>query len=712
MKGIDFSQARIKYNEQYKNQSILTKSLCTVDGKFIENISIKDVHGEPNEEFYKWQFIYSLVSAELIPSRDYIGAEIYFPKGNVHSQPIKIDSVIFSDIKWIDYYRKYRENPKDVDSLQKVRELAVGVIEYKRNDKSIEQVFSSQIRAAIKEPDSPFVLGIYYDTGRLFLFKRIGDEITRFDNNKSFPTSQRVLERFQLEITDPYSAIPSLDNISKIINKKYTSDRSNMKIEDLDVVYTIHDDNMKIALNSIMRVLDSVSLSNQEGYMHLIQLIAMKIYDEKQREKHGGSLQFYINDDEVYSGNMNSHSVQKFVSRMKALYQEAKAYYKNILGENKILWTQERHIKVANEIVKEFQNYSFVKSSNNDLYQLIFYNFATKFQRDEKAQFLTPLQIIDFIVKIVNPKSGETICDPCCGIADFLSQSYVNAEMKLDDCKLYGFDNDYNMTVLAQLNMLLNGDGNAVIKYVPEYGTINQKLTINQEVVTLDTSIHANGNWDNWYDETELLKYDVVLTNPPFGKNRSLDLSNKNDVEVAKLYELYSLYTETNPKAGLDKGVVFLENAVHSVKEKTGRFAIVLSNAIMSNNTWLFVRQWLMKKIRIVALFDLPANVFAETGVNTTIIVGYKPTEKRLKELIDDDYSVFTRDIINVGYTKRTSKRTVKFDPDYALNPETFETITNEKGESVLNEDFSKIIYEFKEWCISQETEIKELFLE
>ncbi len=49
----------------------------------------------------------------------------------------------------------------------------------------------------IKEPDSPFVLGIYYDTGRLFLFKRIGDEITRFDNNKSFPTSQRVLRKQQ-----------------------------------------------------------------------------------------------------------------------------------------------------------------------------------------------------------------------------------------------------------------------------------------------------------------------------------------------------------------------------------------------------------------------------------------------------------------------------------------------------------------------------------
>ena len=712
MASIDFSQARIKFNNEYHGKKYLSKSICTVDGKFIDNVLLKDVHGEPNEEFYKWQFIYSMVNAELVPSRDYIGAEIYFPKGNIHSDPIKIDSVIFSDIKWIDYYRKYRENPKDVDSLQKVRELAVCVIEYKRNDKSIEQVFSSQIRAAIKEPDSPFVLGIYYDTGRLFLFKKIDDEITRFDNNKSFPTSQRILERYQLEITDPYSAIPSLDSISKIINKNEIGDRSNLKIEDLDIVYTIHDDNMKNALNSIMRTLDSVSLSNQEGYMHLIQMIDMKIYDEKQLEKHGGALQFYINDDELYSGNMNSRNVQNFVKRMKSLYAEAKLYYKNILGENKILWTQERHIKVANEIVKQFQNYSFVKSSNNDLYQLIFYNFATKFQRDEKAQFLTPLQIIDFVVKIVNPKNGETICDPCCGIADFLSQSYVNADMKLDDCKIYGFDNDYNMTVLAQLNMLLNGDGNAVIKYVPEYGTINQKFTTNQEIVTLDTENHEKGNWDNWYDETELMKYDVILTNPPFGKNRSLDLSKQYDREVSRLYELYSIYTKTNPKAGLDKGVVFLENAVRSIKEGTGRFAIVLSNAIMSNNTWPFVRDWLMDKIRIVALFDLPANVFAETGVNTTILVGYKPTPKRLKELITDDYTVFTRDILNVGYTKRTSKRTVKFEPSYALDPDTFETITNDRGESVLDEDFTRIISEFKEWCISQETEIKKLFLE
>lgn len=98
-------------------------------------------------------------------------------------------------------------------------------------------------------------MGIYYDTGRLFLFKKIKDEITRFDNSLSFPNSQKILEQYQLEITDPYYSIPSLDNIVKILRNPSKNDRSSMHIEDLDIVYTIQDDNMKNALNSIMRVL-------------------------------------------------------------------------------------------------------------------------------------------------------------------------------------------------------------------------------------------------------------------------------------------------------------------------------------------------------------------------------------------------------------------------------------------------------------------------
>lgn len=709
---MNFSEAKFKFDNIYKNRILLDKSIVTVDGKFVENISLGDINNEPNEEYYKWQFIYSLIQSGLYP-RDTIGTEIYFPKGNISSAPIKIDAVIFDDLDWLDLYLEYRDN-NNQDALDKLRSKILVVIEFKRdkNNKKIEQVFNSQIKASMKEPDCQFVLGIYYDKERLYLFKKKNEKISRLDNSKNFDNSQRILERLQLEITDAYHLIPSQTQLKKIIQGDFFYDLSRRKIEDLNIVFTINDEAIKQALSNILKSLDSVSLFNEEGYYILIQMLAIKIFDEKQADQYGSFLRFYITSEAYSFSNLKEEGINEYTNRIDSVFLEAKRYYKNILGESKIDWKNARHVRVASEITYQLQDFSFYKSRKSDLYQLVFYNFATKFKKDENAQFLTPIPIIKFLVDIVNPRRTETICDPCCGIGDFLSISYINSEAKLDDRNLYGFDNDYNMTVLAQLNMLLNGDGNAVIKYLPEKGSITQKIDINNNSVELDNNYHKSGNWDNWPDNTELLKYDVILTNPPFGKGRSLDLSKEQDKRAAELYELYDLYIKENPKAGLDLGVVFLENSIRSIKNG-GRFGIVLSNSIASNNTWKFVREWLFKTIRLVALFDLPENVFAETGVNTTLIIGYKPKKSTdLKKLINANYSIFVREIKKVGYIKKTSQRNVIFEKDYKLNEETFETVIDENGESIANEDFSKVILEFKDWCVSQENELKKIFLD
>lgn len=708
---MSFSKSKSKFDLKYSTISHLERSLCTVDGKFVDKISLLDSKKNPNEEYYKWQFIYSLIDSGLI-SRDFIGTEIYFPKGNINSAPIKIDAVVFSETDWIDYYKKYRDF-KDQDALKWLRRSAIFMIEFKRDadNRKIEQVFNSQIKATIKESDCEKVLGAYYDKERLYLFKKIGNEIFRLDNSKNFPTSQRILEQYQLEITDPYFLIPNHEQLLKVNSELTTIDISTKFIEDLDVIFTMNDEGIKGSLANILKGLDAVSLFNEEGYHILIQMLAIKIFDEKQAELHGSNINFYIHTEEFNFKNLQDKNIQYFIDRINEIFLDAKKYYKNILGENKINWKNIRHTRIAADIAYHFQNYSFVKSRKSDLYQLVFYNFATKFKKEENAQFLTPIPIINFLVNLVNPGRRETVCDPCCGIGDFLSVSYVSSEGKLDDRNLYGFDNDYNMTVLAQLNMLLNGDGNACIKYMPNKGSITHKLNSNNEIVGLIEDIHHSGNWENWPDDTQLNKYDVVLTNPPFGKGRSLDLSNSIDQAAAKFYETYDLYIAENPKAGLDLGVVFLENAVRILKDN-GRYGIVLSNSIASNKSFEFARKWLLQKTRVVAIIDLPQNIFAETGVNTTIIIGYKPKENLLKKLISDDYKVFCREVENVGYIKKTVKRNVYFETEYLLNEETFETITNEEGESITNEDFTKIVTEFKEWCLFQETPLKKIFLE
>jgi type I restriction enzyme M protein len=115
--------------------------------------------------------------------------------------------------------------------------------------------------------------------------------------------------------------------------------------------------------------------------------------------------------------------------------------------------------------------------------------------------------------------------------------------------------------------------------------------------------------------------------------------------------------------------------------------------------------------MRVTALFDLPPNVFAETGVNTTLIVAYKPTQKELKRLKEQGYSVFVRDIQNVGYEKRTSKRNVFFNPSYRIDDSTFEIMTDDEGNPIVEEDFTQTLVEFRQWVLGQEKTLQRLFL-
>jgi type I restriction enzyme M protein len=410
--------------------------------------------------------------------------------------------------------------------------------------------------------------------------------------------------------------------------------------------------------------MDSQSMLNQRGYEILIQILALKIFDEKRCQElyvneeenkkidfyaqdyeiKKMDLLFYINDFEKDFIKISDEDIQAFIKRMRKLYNEASAKYHYILKENDeetITWGKEEHIHIIGEIVKQFQDYSFILSSQTDLYQLVFYQFASEFSKAKNGQFVTPIPVIEFLVNVVNPKRAETVIDPTVGIADFLALSYKHSGSKLNDENLYGLDNDEQMIMLAQLNMLLNGDGNSNLKYKSDKGSITWKFDSRNELVELDPTLHKNGNWDNWGKQKQLKKFDIVLTNPPFGEGRKFEAKTENDKKIIQMYELWDIARDSN---SIDLGLIFLENA-YRVLNENGRMGIILSNSLASVDKWSKAREWLMRKMRIVALFDLPSNIFADTGVNTTIIIAYKPTEERLSELISQNYSIFIKDI-------------------------------------------------------------------
>ena len=690
--------------------------------------------GSKNEQYYKWQFLYSIINSGLFP-KDLIGTEIQFPKGNKSSASIKIDAAIFSDANWFEKYRDYHKN-NNADSLDWLRKHLIVVLEFKKeNNKNVSEVWDKQLKAYMKESEADFCLGVLYDTERLYLFRKHNNKYLRYSDEYNTKGTESGTKELSLHLPDPYRNIPDLNKIKNWIVSKEI-DRSKRTINDLEIISGLSSTQINDAMSSILRTMDKLGMVNQKGFEILIQILSLKIYDEKRNKKQPDrSLDFYVNVEERQYKSLADKGIQGFLRRIDVLKEEASGIYYRILQENLFNIKNEKHVQILIEVVYQFQDYSFVKSQKTDLYQLVFYKFAGPFSKDQNAQFITPLPMIDFLVNIVNPRNGETVVDPTVGIADFLSVSYVNSKSKLDDKNIYGMDIDDQMVMLATLNMLLNGDGNAkIISQADGYGSLFTKFSSKGEPLQLIPEMNKNGNWENRPDTEKIKKFDVVLTNPPFGEDRAFSPKDSKDLEVIQCYELWNLYGQKNElndekcdqdlkgqkkkkKDGtskqatkIDLGVVFLENAYRILKEN-GRLGIVLSNSIASIDSHRVARQWLMDKMRVVALFDMPANVFAETGVNTTIIVAYKPSAEELKRLKEQNYEIFVRDIQKVGYEVKTSKRIKYFAPTFKINFNTFETEIDKDGNPILDEDFTQTIADFHSWSMSQEKTLQELFI-
>lgn len=707
--AITFENEKILFDDKYRTAKEIDCFLpvhLTIGGK--ENDLYKK-DGSHNEQYYKWQFLYCFVSAGLC-SKDFIGVEVSFPKGNKNSASIKLDAAIFDNKDWFEHYSALHTKKDDSkwDELNWLKEHLICGIEFKKEgSKDIKGVFNSQLKAYMNESSKETVFGILYDEGRLYLFKGIGKQYLRLSDEFNIENKGKIDATY--DVPDPYVNLLSFDGMLKYNSiASQLTDYSGRHLIDLGIISKTDSRKLNDALYQILHTMDKCGLVNQKGYNILIQLLALKIYDEKHND---GDLKFYINPDEMNYTALTDDGIQDFLNRLEKLREDAKTAYIKILSENYFNNANANQVKVAIQIVKQFQNYSFTHSERNNLYQLVFYKFASQFSKADNAQFITPLQIIDFIVDIVNPKHNESIIDPTVGIADFLSVSYVKSDGKLDDTNVYGMDIDEDMVKLATLNMLLNGDGNATIEAKSDgLGSILSKFGDDGKILELVPKTESrphnyNGNWDKRVDGKKLKKFDIVLTNPPFGEARSW-IPADSEKGIAECYELWNRYKQTK----IDMGVIFLENAVRVLKEN-GRMAIVLSNSIASIDAHSEARKWLCENMRIVAIVDLPPNIFAEAGVSPTIIFAYKPPKKELEKLLKSNYQVFSREIEKVGYEVKTKNKVKYFETQYKINPVTFEKEINTDGTAMLDEEFTETVKKFKVWCNTQEDSLKKLFL-
>lgn len=215
-----------------------------------------------------------------------------------------------------------------------------------------------------------------------------------------------------------------------------------------------------------------------------------------------------------------------------------------------------------------------------------FEELTSRSYKADKGQYFTPRHVIDMCVEAVDPKPGESVCDPACGSAAFLKSAHSYGIEKYGQAaNLFGFDYSHRACQVAKVVSLIGTKGAITVEQV-------DSLRLPERTLLNDTegSIEALMG-------PEFAGFDVILTNPPFA----------GDVSAETFAAAYDVARASTRR--LERDVLFIERCIRLLRVG-GRLAIVLPDNKVSSRVFRDVRLWLGKNSKISAVVSLHRYTF------------------------------------------------------------------------------------------------------
>ena len=203
------------------------------------------------------------------------------------------------------------------------------------------------------------------------------------------------------------------------------------------------------------------------------------------------------------------------------------------------------------------------------------------------GEFYTPTAVSRLLAKLAAPEPGSTICDPACGSGSLLIQA--SQEVGSENFSLYGQEVNGATWALARMNMFLHAKDAARIEWSD----------------TLNSPALVEGD--------HLMRFDVVLANPPF----SLDKWGAEDAGGDQ-YKRY--WRGVPPKSKGD--YAFITHMIEIAKRQSGRVAVIVPHGVLfRGGAEGRIRQQLIEENLLDAVVGLPANLFTTTGIPVAILI-------------------------------------------------------------------------------------------
>jgi len=491
-----------------------------------------------------------------------------------------------------------------------------------------------------------------------------GANYAQYEHSRFFVThNHRETKYWKVDDT---RRMPNYDEIANIPHADATDKKINELLARLKV---FKEDEFAKLLHDCHNVIrNREKLDPAAAFDEIAKILFVKVYVERElRAKRSRKNLFSV---EYLDDQLGKYPLNTLFGQTKDAYADDKIFESD----------EEIRLKPATgrEIVKLLERYNLSETSE-DIKGIAFERFLGRTFRGEIGQFFTPRTIVEFMIRMVDPREGDVICDPASGSGGFLIRFFeivrqqiladadcqyqefktkVEADKKLSPAKkatmlrekfdaiqetldpnkpisrlwklanrcIFGTDANDRMARTSKMNMIMHGDGHGGVHYH-------------------DGFLNVNGIFEG--------RFDIVLTNPPFGANvEPSDVVHKSDATVSreaeKRYaeEFGDLYTEAlarvHAAAGkpiaslfeLPKGngtekerdkrvksakikteILFIERCL-SLLKPGGRLGIVLPEGIFNNPSLAYVREFCENRAFIRAVVSLPQETFFSSGAS------------------------------------------------------------------------------------------------
>ncbi len=312
-------------------------------------------------------------------------------------------------------------------------------------------------------------------------------------------------------------------------------------------------------------------------------------------------------------------------------------------------------------LINKLTDFSFEKifSQKYDFYATIFEYLIKDYNKDgggKYAEYYTPHAVAKIMAAILvnEPVQDVTVYDPSAGSGTLLMN--IAHAIGEDRCTIYSQDISQKSSSMLRLNLILNNLVHSI-----------------QNIIQGNTILHPYHK-----DENGLIKFDYIVSNPPF----KLDFSDfRDDLDSKENHERFFAGLPNIPKKAKDKMAIyllFLQHIMHTLTDK-GKAAVVVPTGFITAQSGIDkkIRQKLVESNMLAGVVSMPSNIFATTGTNVSILFLDKTNKGK----------IVLMDASNLGETVKDGKN-----QKTVLTTDEEEKIISTFNNKEVVEDFSVVV--------------------